>query len=189
MPNLSTTHQKSIEQRPKINETASLERFRRQIAPRSAPGRFREFGVIAFWHLFGRKWCSKGPFWSPAGTQNRLTTALLGLDRRRVPRKMISRRGVGKNMKSWWKIDAKMNAFWWLGTTFGVILFAYFTLSPFSKKVKKSMLKGCQKACFLYQEMRVSVCDFLNTCPRVPAPRRKQNKKLPSCYHYTQVAK
>ena len=36
----------------------------------------------------------------------------------------------------------KMEGFWRLGTTFGVILSAYFTLSSFLKKLEKSMPKG-----------------------------------------------
>ena len=39
-----------------------------------------------------------------------------------------------------------MDGFWWLGTTFGVILFAYFTLSPFLEKIEKSMPKGLPKS-------------------------------------------
>ena len=46
-----------------------------------------------------------------------------------------------KKSKIRWKTDVKIEAFWWLRTTFGVILFAYFTLSAFSKKVEKSMPK------------------------------------------------
>ena len=53
--------------------------------------------------------------------------------------------GVWKNMKIAWKIDAKIEGFWWLRTTFGVILFAYFTLLPFSKNIEKSMQKGMPK--------------------------------------------
>ena len=58
---------------------------------------------------------------------------------------MVSGRGFGKNMKIQWKNDAKIEGFWWLRTTFGVILFAYNTLSPFSEKVEKSMPKGSPK--------------------------------------------
>ena len=38
-----------------------------------------------------------------------------------------------------------MITFCWSGTTFGVILFAYNTLSPFSEKVEKTMQKGTPK--------------------------------------------
>ena len=37
-----------------------------------------------------------------------------------------------------------MGGFRWLGTTFGVILFAYFTLSPFSENIEFLMKKGSQ---------------------------------------------
>ena len=42
-------------------------------------------------------------------------------------------------------MDANIDAFLWLKTTFGVILFAYFTLLLFSKKIKKSMQKVMPK--------------------------------------------
>ena len=48
-------------------------------------------------------------------------------------------------MKIQWKNDAKIEGFWWPRTTFGVIRFAYNTLSPFSEKVEKSMPKGSPK--------------------------------------------
>ena len=44
-----------------------------------------------------------------------------------------------------------MSAFWWLGTTFGVILFAYFTFSSFSEKIEKSMQK-------MFSKIRVFWC-------------------------------
>ena len=94
MPNLSKIRPTSIEKRPQIDNNSSLERFRRQIAPRSARMGSPSFGVIGFWRLFGRKWCSKGSFCNPSGTQNLLKIALLALDRRRVPRKITSRKGV-----------------------------------------------------------------------------------------------
>ena len=56
-------------------------------------GRERVFG---FWILFGQKLRSKAAFWGPAGVQNLIKIAFLGLDRRRVPRKMMSGMGVGK---------------------------------------------------------------------------------------------
>ena len=52
--------------------------------------------------------------------------------------------GVWKYMKCWWEIDVKIEGFWWLGSTFGVILFAYFTLSPFSKNIEILMKKWSQ---------------------------------------------
>ena len=100
-PSKFIEHPSKINQkRSQIEKNTSLDRFRRQIAPRSAPGPSPEFGGLGFWSLFGRKWCSKGPFGGPAGVQNPSKIALLGLDRRRVPRKMTSGRGVGKNMNT-----------------------------------------------------------------------------------------
>ena len=137
LPQLCKIHSKSAKNCTKINENASWERFRRQIAPRSAPGRSAWEPQDFFWSLFGRKWCSNGLFRGQAGVQNQSKIDFLGLDRRRASRKMTSGRGVGKNMKNQWKL----NVFWWLGTTFGVILFAYFTLSAFLKHIEKSMPK------------------------------------------------
>ena len=47
-----------------------------------------------------------------------------------------------------------MDTFYCLGTTFGVILFAYFTLSQFLKKIEKSMPKGRPKV-ILFDEKTV----------------------------------
>ena len=144
-PIFSNFLKKFIRKWPQIDESASLERFRRQIAPRLAPGRFPEFGVVAFsWFLeilFG----NMGPFSAPWEIADRSKIALLRDDWDFDPRKMPSWRGFGKNMKFAWKIDAKIEGFWWLRTTFGVILFAYFTLSHFLKKIEKSMPKGRPK--------------------------------------------
>ena len=41
------------QKRSQIDENASLERFQRQIATRSAPRCSGYFGVIGFWSLFG----------------------------------------------------------------------------------------------------------------------------------------
>ena len=86
-----------------------------------------------------------GPFSAPREIADRSKIARLRDNSDFDPRKMPSWRGLGKNMKIWWKNDAKMEGFWWLGTTFGVILFAYFTLFRFSKKIEKSMPKGRPK--------------------------------------------
>ena len=61
---------------------------------------------------------------------------------------MPSGRGFGKNMKIEWKIDAKIEAVWWLKTKFRIILFAYFTLLPFLKNVRKSMPNESPKVMF-----------------------------------------
>ena len=62
------------------------------------------------------------------------------------PPKMVSGRGFGKNLKIQWKMNRKMCAFWWLRTTFGAILFAYFTLLPFSKRKTKNQCKKVLKS-------------------------------------------
>ena len=122
-----------------------LDRFRRQVATRWAPGRLPSFGVVAFWRLFDRKWWPKESFLEPPWIQNGSKIAPSRIGWHLDPLKMVSGRGFGKNMKIQWKNDAKIEGFWWLRTTFGVILFAYNTLSPFSEKVEKSMPKGSPK--------------------------------------------
>ena len=99
IPNWSKILPKSTKNGTRIDENTLLGGFRRQIAPTLAPGRSIWDGSVTFGSLFGRKWCSKGQFFSPAGIQNLSKIARLGLDRCRVPRKMISRRGFGKNVK------------------------------------------------------------------------------------------
>ena len=99
-PSKFNEHPSKIDpKRSEIEKNISLDRFRRQMAPRSAPGGFPYDGVSENGHLFDRKWRSEGAFWAPAGVQNPIKSNFLGLDRRRVPRKMMSWRGGGKNMK------------------------------------------------------------------------------------------
>ena len=66
-----------------------------------------------------------GPFSAPRKIADRSKIARLRDNSDFDPRKMPSVRGFEKNMKIRWKNDAKMRGFWWLGTKFGVILFAY----------------------------------------------------------------
>ena len=54
------------QKRSQIDENASLEGFRRQIAPRSAPGTLPDESVKIYESLFGRQLHSKGPCWGPA---------------------------------------------------------------------------------------------------------------------------
>ena len=57
--------------RPQIDENASLERFRRQIVPRSAPGAVRREKVTHFDSNFSRTCRSKGRFWDLWKVENR----------------------------------------------------------------------------------------------------------------------
>ena len=85
---------------------------------------------------------------APWEIADRSKIVLLSIDGHFDPRKMPSGRGVGKNMKIEWTINAKIEGFWWLRTMFGVILFAYFTLLPFSeKKERKINAKRDPKSC------------------------------------------
>ena len=108
---------------------------------KSRPGRladgFPKLPGYHFWRQGGLKRCPMGPFLGPPWIQNGSKIMLSSIGRHLDPPKMVSGRGFGKNMKIQWKNDAKIEGFWWLRTTFGVILFAYNTLSPFSKKNQK----------------------------------------------------
>ena len=87
------------QKRSRIEKNASLERFRRQIAPRSAPGRPDSYGLLDFLRFFGRKWRPKGGFRDPPKSQNGSKIALLCIDWRLDPPKMVSGRGFGTNRK------------------------------------------------------------------------------------------
>ena len=136
---------KSIRKRPQIDENVSLERFRRQVATRSASGCCPSIKGLHHLEPFGPKMCQKGQFLGPPWIQNGSKIAPSRIGWHLDPLKMVSGRGFGKNMKIQWKTDAKIEGFRWLRTTFGVILFAYNTLSPFSEKIEKSMPKGSPK--------------------------------------------
>ena len=110
------------------------------------------WGDCSFWSLLAENGAQRGPFLGPAWIQNGSKIAFLSIDRRLDPPKMTSERRFGKSMKMWWKIDANIEGFWWLRTTFGVILFAYFTFLPFSEKSKNQCKKECQKLSFLVQK-------------------------------------
>ena len=133
---------KLIQNPSKIDKIRALGRF----GAFSRPGRLQDASrtspYYAFWSLLAETGAQKGSFLGPAWIQNGSKIAFLSIDRRLDPPKMTSGRGFGKNMKIWWKIDANIEGFWWLRTTFGVILFAYFTLLPFSGKAEKWMPKG-----------------------------------------------
>ena len=75
MNNHCKIHPKLVQNPSKINkngtridENTLLGGFRRQIAPTLAPGRSIWDGSVTFGSLFGRKWCSKGQFWTPLGS-------------------------------------------------------------------------------------------------------------------------
>ena len=62
----------------------------------SLPGRSDLFGLMLFWSLFGRKWSPQGSFLGPPEIQNATKIALLSIDRRLDPPKMVSGRGLEK---------------------------------------------------------------------------------------------
>ena len=118
------------------------------LGAKSSPGRLQDGSgvkVFGFWMCFWPKMSLQGRSCDPRETENRSNIALSSTGWHLDPLKMVSGRGFGKNIKKQWTIDAKIEGFWWLRTTFGVILFAYNTLSPFSEKVEKSMPKGSPK--------------------------------------------
>ena len=102
-PNWSNILPKSNKNGIKIYENSSLDVFRAKLRSGQLYGAPPSSGGLHFLSPFGRKWSSKGPFWTPAVIQNPLKTALLGLDRRRVPRKMSSGRRFGKT----WEFNEK----------------------------------------------------------------------------------
>ena len=102
--NPSTINQKWSQ----IDRNTSLERFRRQIAPRSAPRCNGPEKLLLLWSLFGRKLRSEGGFRDPPKSQNGSKIALLCIDWRLDPPKMVSGRGFGTNRKINEKIIEKM---------------------------------------------------------------------------------
>ena len=62
---LSKTCPKSTKNGPKSIKNKSLQHFRRQIAPRSAPRRSPSYGVLDFYRIFCRKWHAKDDFVTP----------------------------------------------------------------------------------------------------------------------------
>ena len=118
----------------KCDSKASLDWFWRQVATRSALRCPPWIKGLSIWSLFGPIWRAKVPFLEPPWVQNVLKIKLLSLGQHVDPPKMVSMSGFGKHMNIYWKIDAKIEVFGWLRTTFGVILFAYNTFSQFSVK-------------------------------------------------------
>ena len=82
-----------------IDENTSLERFRHQIAPRSAPGRSGQSGVLHFLRFFEILFGFMGPFSAPWEIADRSKIVLLSIDGHFDPRKMPSGSGFGKHMK------------------------------------------------------------------------------------------
>ena len=76
IPNPSKINQQTSQ----VEKNASMDRFRRQVAHRSAPRWQHPERVLGFSSLFGRKWSSKGPFSDPWKIENRLKNALSRID-------------------------------------------------------------------------------------------------------------
>ena len=141
---------KLVQNPSKIDKNRSLGRFGTFSAPFRAQVGSRTLPGIRRTHLFDafcQKMTLQGAIFGlpPPWIQNGSKIELLSIDRRLDPPKMTSGRGFRKIMKIRWKIDAKSDAFWRLKTTFGVILFAYFTLSPFLEKIEKIDAKRAPK--------------------------------------------
>ena len=133
---------KTIKKRPWIDENASSERFRRQIAPRSAPGRSGSTLLLDCWSTFWPEMSLPGSFLGPVENRKSVQNRICEHRRALWPSKNGVWEWARKSIKIEWKIYAKFEGFWWLRTTFGVIPYAYFTLLRFSKKIEKSMPKG-----------------------------------------------
>ena len=140
----------SVQIHPKVNLKSMKMCPWTALGRRSRPGRpqgvsgTKKFGFFLpiFEILFG----IMGSFSAPREIADRSKIVLLSVDGHFDPRKCPLGGGSEKNMQIAWKIHAKIKGFWWFRTTFGVILFAYFTLSAFSKKIKKSMVDCRRRA-------------------------------------------
>ena len=77
--------------RSQIQKNTSLDRFRHQIAPRSAPGRGTWF-LDPFWPKMAFQGAILGPSWGPKSVKNRT----FGFRSAQGPSKNELRKGVGK---------------------------------------------------------------------------------------------
>ena len=145
----SQNRPKTIPKSRKIRPWSQIDAKSHLVGTRSASGPPPRERRVTNFRLFGGKRDFRDRLLGPIKSVERSKIALLSQSGRSDPPKMTSEMRSGKNMKIRWKINAKMRGFWWPGTTFRIILFAYFTLSPFLKKVKKWMPKGMPKVILL----------------------------------------
>ena len=75
-PKLVQNPSKIDQKRRQIDKNASLERFRRQIAPESALVRLPDILPVLAGSLFGRKCGFKGRFWDPWNIENQSKNTL-----------------------------------------------------------------------------------------------------------------
>ena len=100
-PSKTTQNQSKINQeRPQIDENTTMEHFQRQIAPRSPPKLLFAFGVVAFLRFLEILFGNMGPFSPPWEIADRSQIKLLRDNSDFDPRKMLSGRGFGKNIKN-----------------------------------------------------------------------------------------
>ena len=90
---------KSTRKRSQIDENASLERFRRQIAPRSASRAVLDESRKPKSQFFAQNVAPRVGFGTPEKIEYRSNIALLSIGWRLDPLKMVSGRGFGKDMK------------------------------------------------------------------------------------------
>ena len=108
LPKLVQNPSKIEQKRSQIDQNGSLDRFRRQIAPRSAQGTTKPEGAIDCGSFFGQKGRPKGRFRDPLKIENRSKNAFSRLDGHLDPPKMLFGRGFGKT----WKFDEKSTRKW-----------------------------------------------------------------------------
>ena len=88
----------------KNREKCDLERFRCQVAARSALGRVARRFLLHGGRLFGRKWAATGRFWDPPEIRNGSKIALFSIDRRFLLQKC----SPGAVPKKHGKLDGKL---------------------------------------------------------------------------------
>ena len=123
----------------------------------SLPRRSPSLELLCLLRFFWPKMKFRGLIFEPVENRTSVPQNILWIGYRLDPPKMVPGREFGKNIKIRWSIDTKIRCFWWLGTTLGVISFAYFKLSVFSKKkrwkkvdAKRDAQTGCPKSLILY---------------------------------------
>ena len=131
--NPSKIEQKTTPDRWKCVLGASSAPFRAQAGSRTASG-LRGRGLLA---PLGSKIMFQGSVLGPLENRKSVKNRICEHRRALWPSKNGVWEWVRKKHQHLIKLEAKIEGFWWLRTTFGVILFAYFTLLPFSKKNRK----------------------------------------------------
>ena len=109
--NLHRILPKSIRNRPQIDENTFLERFRRQVATKSARGWFPQTAGVPLLAPGWSKTVLRGSILRPRGSQNSVKIALLSTGWHLDPRQIVSGRRFGKTLSFYEKSMRKSKAF------------------------------------------------------------------------------